>query len=426
MGKRRLYLAALAAQGASTDVPPTWRERLAALRYVPPLLRLVFQTHRGYTVSILLLRVVRSFVPVAALWICQLLIDGVIAGAATIRSGGVPDWRHLATLVGIELAIAVVGEGLARLSSLVESLLGDLFANEQSVRLMRHAATLDLAQFENAEVYDHLERARRQTVGRIGLLTLLLGTAQDLITLISLASVLLLQLPWLLLLLAVAVLPAFLGEAHFASLGYSLLFKWTPERRLLDYLRYIGASAESAKEVKLFGLSDFLVGRYAALSDKFYEENKTLSIRRNVVSTLLVTLGTLGYYGAYAVIIYRTVLGAFTIGTLPFLAGQFRSSRSLIQRELLQPAPVPPSRRRPSRRARAARGAAWTRACCCGCRRSASRACISATCSRSSTCSRRSSRSPALGRCRVRSFPVFGSRTSGFAIPPRNGGPCGI
>ena len=336
MGKRRLYRAARAAQGASPDVPPTWRERLAALRYVPPLLRLVFQTHRGYTVSILLLRVVRSFVPVAVLWIGKLIIDAVIAGAATIRSGGVPDWRHLATLVGIELAIAVVGEGLARLSSLVESLLGDLFANEQSVRLMRHAATLDLAQFENAEVYDHLERARRQTVGRIGLLTLLLGTAQDLITLISLASVLLLQLPWLLLLLAVAVLPAFLGEAHFASLGYSLLFKWTPERRLLDYLRYIGASAESAKEVKLFGLSDFLVGRYAALSDKFYEENKTLSIRRNVVSTLLVTLGTLGYYGAYAVIIYRTVLGAFTIGTLTFLAGSFRSSRSLIQSVLLQ------------------------------------------------------------------------------------------
>src|ERR1051326_3296742 len=333
MGKRRLYRAARAAQGASPDVPPTWRERLAALRYVPPLLRLVFQTHRGYTVSILLLRVVRSFVPVAVLWIGKLIIDAVIAGAATIRSGGVPDWRHLATLVGIELAIAVVGEGLARLSSLVESLLGDLFANEQSVRLMRHAATLDLAQFENAEVYDHLERARRQTVGRIGLLTLLLGTAQDLITLISLASV---QLPWLLLLLAVAVLPAFLGEAHFASLGYSLLFKWTPERRLLDYLRYIGASAESAKEVKLFGLSDFLVGRYAALSDKFYEENKTLSIRRNVVSTLLVTLGTLGYYGAYAVIIYRTVLGAFTIGTLTFLAGSFRSSRSLIQSVLLQ------------------------------------------------------------------------------------------
>ena len=315
--------------------PPTWGERLEALKHVPPLIKLVFQTHRGYTAAILVLRVVRSFIPVAVLWIGKLIIDGVIAGVAAVRAGQTPEWWHLATLVGLELGIAVVGEGLARLSSLLESLLGDLFANRLSVRLMEHAATLDLAQFEDAEIYDHLERARRQTVGRIGLFTLLLGTAQDLITLISLASVLLVQLPWLLLLLTVAVVPAFLGEAHFASLGYSLLFQWTPERRLLDYLRYMGASDESAKEVKLFGLSSFLVDRYAKLSDKFYEENKNLAVRRNVVSTLLVTIGTLGYYGAYAVIIYRTVMGDFTIGTLTFLAGSFRQSRSLIQSILL-------------------------------------------------------------------------------------------
>ena len=315
--------------------PPTWGERLAALKHIPPLVRLVFQTHRGYTAAILFLRAIRSLIPVAVLWIGKLIIDGVIAGVAAAGAGQTPDWGHLAVLVGLELGIAVVGEGLARLSSLLESLLGDLFGNRLSVRLMEHAATLDLAQFEDPEIYDHLERARRQTIGRIGLFTLLLGTAQDLITLISLASVLLVQLPWLLLLLTVAVLPAFLGEAHFASLGYSLLFQWTPERRLLDYLRYMGASDESAKEVKLFGLSKFLVGRYAALSDKFYQENKSLAVRRNIVSTLLVTLGTLGYYGAYGVIIYRTVLGAFSIGTLTFLAGSFRQSRDLIQRVLL-------------------------------------------------------------------------------------------
>jgi len=335
MGKRRHFRAARRARGARASAAVTWREQLSALQYVPPLVRLVFQTHRGYTVAILVLRAIRSLIPVAVLWVGKLIIDGVIAAAATAHAGGVPDWWHLGGLVALELGIAVVGEGLARLSSLLESLLGDLFANRLSVRLMKHAATLDLAQFEDAEVYDHLERARRQTVGRVGLFTMLLGTAQDLITLASLASVLLLQLPWLLLLLTVAVLPAFLGEAHFASLGYSLLFQWTPERRLLDYLRYMGASDESAKEVKLFGLSDFLVGRYASLSEKFYQENKNLAVRRNLVSTLLVTIGTLGYYGAYAVIIYRTVMGDFTIGTLTFLAGSFRQSRGLIQSVLI-------------------------------------------------------------------------------------------
>src|SRR5438067_62476 len=284
--------------GGSDGKPPTWSERLQALKYVPPLLQLVYQTHRGYTVAILALRAVRSFVPLAVLWIGKLIIDGVIAGVRAQAAGQSMDWWYLGRLVVLELGIAVGGEGLARLSSLLESLLGDLFSNRISVRLMQHAATLDLAQYEDSETYDHLERARRQTVGRIGLVALLLSTGQDLVTLISLAAVLLVQLPWLLLLLVVAVLPSFLGETHYAALGYSLLFSWTPERRLLDYLRYAGASDEMAKEVKLFNLSDFLVGRYARLSDEFYEANKRLAVRRNLFSTLFVTVGTLGYCGA--------------------------------------------------------------------------------------------------------------------------------
>src|SRR5881275_2266176 len=321
--------------GGSDGKPPTWSERLQALKYVPPLLKLVYQTHRGYTVAILALRAFRSFIPLAVLWIGKLIIDGVIAAMGARAAGAVVDWWHLGGLVALELGIAVVGEGLARLSALLESLLGDLFSNRISVRLMQHAATLDLAQYEDSETYDHLERARRQTVGRLGLIALLLSTAQDMVTLASLGGVLLVQLPWLLLLLVVAVLPSFLGETHFAALGYSLLFQWTPERRLLDYLRYAGASDEMAKEVKLFSLSDFLVGRYAALSDEFYEENKRLAVKRNLVSTLFVTIGTLGYYAAYGVIIYFTVLGRFTIGALTFLAGSFRQSRDLIQGVLL-------------------------------------------------------------------------------------------
>ncbi len=175
--------------------PATWGERLQALKYVPPLLKLVYETHRGYTVAILVLRVVRSSIPLAVLWIGKLIIDGVIAAVRVRAGGGAIDWWHLGGLVALELGIAVAGEGLARLSSLLESLLGDLFSNRISVRLMQHAATLDLAQYEDAETYDHLERARRQTVGRIGLIALLLSTGQDLITLASLGGVLLVQLP---------------------------------------------------------------------------------------------------------------------------------------------------------------------------------------------------------------------------------------
>jgi ATP-binding cassette, subfamily B, bacterial len=302
---------------------------------------MVWEAEPRYVVSILVLRVARSAVPLAVLWIGKLIVDEVVHAIAIHGSGGTIAWTRLALLLGIELAIALVGEGLSRLSALLESLLGDLFANRTSVQLMQHAATLDLEQFEDAEIYDKLERARRQTVGRIGLFTMLLATLQDLITLVSLSIAIAVYVPWLLVLLVVAVLPSLLGETHFASLGYSLLYSWTPERRQLDYLRYIGASDISAKELKLFGLSDFLVGRYDRLSQDFYEANKALAVRRSVVSSLLAVVGTLGYYGAYAVIIYLTVIGyrssagPFTIGVLTFLAGSFRQSRDLIQRVLL-------------------------------------------------------------------------------------------
>ena len=200
---------------------------------------------------------------------------------------------------------------------------------------MEHAATLDLRHYENPEFYDHLERARRQTVSRIALIAILLQSVQDVISLITLAGTIVLFLPWLLALLVLAVLPSFLGETHYASLGYSLLYRWTPERRQLDYLRYTAASDETAKEIKLFGLSRWLTERYAKLADAFYEANKQLAIRHSAVSALLTMIGTVGYYCAYAVIIFLTVVGRFTIGTLTYLATAFQQSQSLIQRVLL-------------------------------------------------------------------------------------------
>jgi ATP-binding cassette, subfamily B, bacterial len=302
---------------------------------------MVWETEPRYVVGILLLRIARAVVPLAVLWVGKLIVDEVVLAVTGVSAGGPIPWVRLAELLALELGIALVGEGLSRVSALLESLLGDLFANRTSVELMRHSATLDLEQFENAEIYDKLERARRQTVNRIGLFTLLLATIQDLITLLTLGVALAVYVPWLLVLLVVAVLPSLLGETHFASLGYSLLYSWTPERRQLDYLRYIAASDISAKELKLFGLSDFLVGRYDRLSREFYQANKALAVRRSLVSSLLAAVGTLGYYGAYAVIIYLTVTGyrspagVFTIGVLTFLAGSFRQSRDLIQRVLL-------------------------------------------------------------------------------------------
>lgn len=324
--------------GSDDAANPTWRERVAALRYIPPLIKLVWQTHRGYSSAMILLRLARAFIPVLTLWVGKLIIDAIIAAQEVGIGAGLfvePQLRRLWQLVLLEIGIVVAGDLLARASALVESLLSDLFSNLTSVRLMEHAATLDLYQFENPEFYDVLERARRQTTGRIGLIAKLLSLAQDSLTLLSLGAALFVYNPWLLLLLFVAVLPSFLGATHFAALEYSLLYRWTPERRWLDYLRFLGASDRTAKEVQMFGLASWLVERYRDLSRRFYEVNRRLSIRKGVVSGALGVVGTLGYYAAYALIVVRAVAGLISLGTLTFLAGSFARSRDLIERLLL-------------------------------------------------------------------------------------------
>ncbi|MFL5383988.1 MAG: ABC transporter ATP-binding protein [Longimicrobiaceae bacterium] len=313
------------------EKPPTWGERLRAMRNLPPFLRMVWGTHRAMVAGICLLRLLRAFVPLATLWIGKLIIDAVVLANRT----GEPHWRRIATLLAAELAIVAAGEAAARTGSLLESLLGDLFSNRLSVRLMEHAAELDLQHFEDPGFYDRLERARRQTVGRIALLSQLLGLAQDALTLLTLTGTLLAFSPLLFGLLVVAVIPGFLGETHYAALGYSLLYQWTPERRKLDYYRYVAATDRTAKEVKLFGLSGWLIEQYRELADRFYEANRHLAIRRNLASTALSLVSTLGYYAAYAAIVVRTVQRRITVGDLTLLAGSFSRSRDVIQRMLL-------------------------------------------------------------------------------------------
>jgi ATP-binding cassette subfamily B protein len=309
------------------------REQLSALRYVPPLLRLVWEVSARLTIATVVMRLVRGGLPVALLWVGKLIIDEVVllaqAGVVTGVFGG--ELTYLWTLVAIELGLAIFSDLLGRGVALVDSLLSDLFTNETSVRLMRHAARLDLRHFEDAEFYDRLERARRQTTGRIALLSQILGQAQDLITIVTLGAGLVIMAPWLIFLLVFALVPAFLGEAHFNSLSYSLMYSWTPERRELDYLRYIGASDETAKEVKIFGLAEFVSERYRQLADDLYEANRSLATRRAAWGSALAAIGSVGYYAAFAIIIWRTVIGVFSIGDLTFLAGSFRQLRRLIE-----------------------------------------------------------------------------------------------
>jgi ATP-binding cassette subfamily B protein len=301
--------------------PPPFKQRIAALKYVPPLLAMVWRTHRGYATAIFALRIARAFVPVASLWVGKLIIDAVIRAAQ-----GQETSRHVLELVALEFGIVALGEALSR-ASVIENLLGELFSSRMSVELMEHAARLDLQQFEDAAFYDKMERARRGTSNRVSMYLQTLGMLEGMITLVSLSAALITQSPWLILLLIVAVVPGFLGETYFASLNYAIMNRWTAQRRELDYLRYVAASNETAKEVQLFGLAPWLISRFRVLSDLFIALSRRVAIRRSTITLGLSILSSIAYYVAVVIVILRAISGAITIGTLTFLTAAFQRCR---------------------------------------------------------------------------------------------------
>ena len=318
--------------------PRTLKERFGALKTLRPFLAMVWRTSPALTAALLVLRLVRALLPVLALYIGKLIIDDVVRLVQLPdRPTTFEDWQrsgHLAglgTLLLAEFALAVLSDILGRIVALLDSLLSERVTNSSSVRLMEHAATLDLEDFEDAEFQDQLERARRQSSGRLTLLGQLFSQAQDIVTVASFAAGLLVYAPWLIVLLAAALVPAFLGEAHFNAATYTLDFGRTPERRELDYVRQTAASVETAKEVKIFGLNAFLIDHYRRLAAAFYDANRDLAQRRAVWGGLFTALGTVGYYAAYAYIAWRTLAGEFTVGDLTFLAGSFLRLRTLLE-----------------------------------------------------------------------------------------------
>jgi ATP-binding cassette, subfamily B, bacterial len=331
-----------ATAGPSRPNIGSFKERFSALRTLRPFIAMVWRTSPPLTLSSLLLRLVRALLPVVALYIGKLIIDDVVhlvqmpGRPATFEdwlASGLLNW--LGVLILAELALAILSDILGRVVEFVDSLLSERVTNASSISLMEHAATLDLEDFEDAEFQDQLERARRQTSGRLTLMSQLLGQAQDIVTVASFAAGLLVFAPWLIVLLLVALVPVFLGEAHFNAQSYRLDFGRTPERRELDYVRQTAASVETAKEVKIFGLNRFLIEHYTTLADAFYTANRALALRRATWGGLFTTIGTLGYYIAYAYIVWRTLVGAFSIGDLTFLAGSFLRLRSLLEGLLL-------------------------------------------------------------------------------------------
>ena len=313
-----------------SGVHSPWQERLAAMRNIPPVLRIVWESGPGVVTFGITARVIAALLPVGIGFIPKLIID--ILENLIKHPGPVPP--RLWWLVGIEFALAIASSLVTRMIDYSDALLANKYTRHVSIEVMKHASELDVIAYEDPIFYDRLERARVQATDRLVMIQSIGRLELQLITAIGWSVAVMLYSPWLMLLLIAAVLPAFLGETHFAFLGYAKNFRQTPIKRQLDYLRQAGATKEAAKELKLYNLGGFFTGRFAQLSDIIYEQDVALARKRLGIGSILSVITTGGYYGAYAYVIWRTLFGTWGIGTFYFLTAAIMNASSNIQQVL--------------------------------------------------------------------------------------------
>jgi ATP-binding cassette, subfamily B, bacterial len=309
----------------SSSQESSWSKRLAALRNVPPVLRLVWDAAPGVVSAGIALRLVSALIPLGILEVTRWILHVLLTKHGPAFSS------ELWWLLGAEFFLAALNLVLGRAIDYTDARLADEFTREVSLRLIRHATRLDLALFEDPDFHDVLERARQQATDRIGMLNAMGRLLLQSVTLVTLSIPVIVYSPWLFLVLLVCIIPAVMGESHFAFLGYALAHAITPIRRELDYIRVIGTSKENAKEVKLFGLGGHLHDRYASLTGTIIRKNIDLTRHRLLWGSIFAVFGSVGYYASYLYLVWQTFEGRMDVPTLVLLTGAIAGSSTQLQ-----------------------------------------------------------------------------------------------
>ena len=311
---------------AKQKVSSAWGDRVRALRNLPPLLRILWDSGPLVVTWGILLRIIVAFAPLGIAAVAAWIVNGVQG-----RMMGQDLRPHFWWMVALEVILAVTMAALLRVIDYLDSVLADRYTHYVSIRVMDQASKLDLTTYEDPIFYDRLERARVQATDRLAMIQQMGRLLQQSVTTLAFTGLLLQSSPWLLLLMAAGVFPSFLGETHYAFLGYAKNFRQTPAKRQMDYLRQVAGSREGAKELKVFGLSGFLTGRFRQISQRIYEENVALSRRKLFWGGSLALVGALGYYGSYAFVIWRALHGAYNIGIFTLLTTAIQQASSNLQ-----------------------------------------------------------------------------------------------
>lgn len=312
------------------SLPEKWRQLRQSFTHTPQAVRFVWRTNRWATVGLGLLTLGGALLPASQAWVGKLIVDGVVASIQTGQDA--EQVRKVFIYLLLELGLFLLSAAFNHGRRLIQQLIQLQLANRIRAEIIGKALTLDLAYFEDSDFYDRLQNARREGGYKpVELINDTFLIVQNSITLISFALLMLRFSPWLVVVLLATSIPSFIAETRYSERGFRLLTRRAPETRQVNYLSRLLTEDTAAKEIKLFNLGGTLLDRYTTLFDKFFEEDKSLALRRATAGFGLGLIATLGFYGSYAWIVWYTVQGKISLGDMTLYLTIFRQGQSTFQ-----------------------------------------------------------------------------------------------
>src|SRR5918998_2292258 len=201
----------------------TWRS-------IVRVMALVWATSRKLTLALAGATLLQSITPAAQVWLAGRLIDEVVAGVQA--GGGDQHVRAIVILAVLQLVLLLSSSFLQTAGNVSQQLLQERLAIHVQLQIMRHAATLDLADFENAAYYDQLQQAQRESARRpVEMVSGVFGLGRSVVTFITMVALLLGLSPWVAAAALVSPIPAFISGSRYGWWGFQQMRRQSPGRR---------------------------------------------------------------------------------------------------------------------------------------------------------------------------------------------------
>ncbi len=291
---------------------------------------LVWQSSPRWTMARVFLILIQGILPLFSLYLMKLVVDAVNIGITAPNKASA--FQTVLTLISFAGAVTVISNLCSFLTKLVDEIQSQLVSDYMYGLLHAKSIEVDLEYYENAKYYDTLHRAQSEASFRPNqVLNKLVQIAQNSVSLVAIAS-LLLSLHWgIIAIVIVAVIPNILVRLKYAGQVYRWQRQKTTTERRANYFHWMLTQDWHAKEIRLFALGSLFARRFRQLRRQLHREKLQLTTQYSLRQLISQISSTLAVFGVYGFIAYQTVQGTITLGGLVMYHQAFQKIQSAFQ-----------------------------------------------------------------------------------------------